>query len=540
MLMNLLYKHKSSFTYLLLIFVTFVATISFLPLDVNDPNPDSGIFLYMGQQILKGGTLYRDLWDNKGPVLYYINALALFISPGSMWGLYLYEFLSLFIAVTLGYLVMNKAFGRIPAIVASIIWPLSLFYLNSFGGGNVTEEYSLPLSFAALYFYLRSRNSKSGLFYIFLVGVTFSLSFFLRPNNTGMQVTIALLIFFSGIITRSFYLLLKQILAYALGTIVIIAAVLLYFHWMNALGDFYDSFIRYNSVYSTTTLGDRISSLLFGLRLLSPSGLPLIAIAAWFIAVFTAINGTKLGESQRVLILVSVIGIPVEFLLSSISSLMFDHYYICWLPVFAILTSFFLYGLISNFSDSSIIFCKRQIRLSHIWVLGLLVAMSCLAIVKIPDRVGKFISTSRQSNVVVEGIRDNLKDEQYLLMWGAAAYFNLATGMKSPTRYFHQLPFYVCGYRTEEMIEEFLDDIKQKKPLIVDTSSTDISFAPIDNNERKKWEYRNLAGHRDESCKNSPKMEELFEYINSRYTPVYTFKKNKWKIYQFDDNKGKS
>jgi hypothetical protein len=166
--------------------------------------------------------------------------------------------------------------------------------------------------------------------------------------------------------------------------------------------------------------------------------------------------------------------------------------------------------------------------------------MSVLAIVKIPARVEKFISTSGQRNVIVEGIRDNLKDEQYLLMWGAAAYFNLVTNIKSPTRYFHQLPFYVCGYRTEEMIEEFLDDIKQKKPLIVDTSSTDESFTPIDKNDRKKWKYRNLAGYRDGSCMISPKMEEALEYINSRYNLVYTFKKNKWKIYQFDDDKQRS
>ena len=544
MLIKTISRLRSIYIYLLLIFTTLISGISFLPFKAYYPNTDSGIFLYMGQQILNGSILYRDLWDNKGPVLYYINALALLIGGGSIWGLYFIEFLSLLIAVAMGYLVMEKAFSRIPAIFASIIWPLALFYVGGIdsanGGGNFTEEYALPFSFAALYLFLRSRNSSSSTLYIFLIGVVFSLSFLLRPNNTGMQISVALVIFISGVLTRSFYMLVKQILAYALGSIVVLIAVVLYFQWMNALGDFYDSFIRYNYVYSSSTLSDRISSLLFGLRLLSPTGLPLIAIAAWIIGVCTIINRPNWKEWQTALLSAAVIGLPVEFVLSSTSGLTYFHYYICWLPVFAILTSFFIFGLITNFSSTRVNLFKRKINLSHIWVLGLFIAMSGLALVKAPRTLEKFISSSKQKSPIVEEIRKSMKGEKYLLIWGTDSYFNFVTKMKSPTRYFHQLPFYVCAYRTDKMIEEFLDDIIQKKPLIVDMSPNTPFVLPLDKNERKKWKYVEFTDKKNESCTMSPKMEEVLEYIDSRYKLVDTIEVNKWRIYQFDDDKQKS
>ena len=523
------------YIYILLIFVGLIAGISFLPPDAKNPDVDSGVFLYIGQQILNGDILYKDLWDHKGPIIYHINALGLLIGNDSVWGLYFIEFLLLLIAIIMGYLTIRNAFGRIPAIFASIIWPLSLFYIND-KGGNFTEEYSLPLSYAALYLYLRSRNSSRSLIYIFFIGVMFSISFLLRPNNTGIQISIALMIFISGILTRSYYKLIKQIIAYALGSIVVLVGTVLYFQKMGALGDFFDQFIKFNTVYSATTLTDRVSAILFGLKLLSPSGLSLVAIVAWITSVFTIIDRSNLDEKQTALISVAVIGLPVEFILSSTSGLTWFHYYICWLPIFAVLTSFFAFELIRHFSCMRTNLFKREINLSYIWILAFSIAMLSPVVVKIPDRIEKFISSSRLESPVVEGVRTSLNGEKYLLMWGSEPYFNFITKMKSPTRYLHQLPFYVCGYRTEEMIDEFFDDIKRTKPLIIDTSSTDGYLAPFDKKEREKWVYMDFTGKKSKNCTFHPKMEEVYEYINSKYKLVHHIDRYGWNIYQYRDD----
>src|SRR5574338_310520 len=50
------------------------------------PNRDGGLFMYMGDQLLEGKVLYTDIWDNKGPLIFYLNALGLFLGKGYRWG----------------------------------------------------------------------------------------------------------------------------------------------------------------------------------------------------------------------------------------------------------------------------------------------------------------------------------------------------------------------------------------------------------------------------------------------------------------------
>src|SRR5258706_3992581 len=53
------------------------------------PGRDGGIFLYIGSLILKGKLPYLDVWGNKGPLVFYINDLWLFLANGSRWGVWL-------------------------------------------------------------------------------------------------------------------------------------------------------------------------------------------------------------------------------------------------------------------------------------------------------------------------------------------------------------------------------------------------------------------------------------------------------------------
>src|SRR6478672_4582372 len=47
---------------------------------------DSGLFLHVGQRLLHGDVLYRDISDNKPPLVYWLNALGLLLGRGSPGG----------------------------------------------------------------------------------------------------------------------------------------------------------------------------------------------------------------------------------------------------------------------------------------------------------------------------------------------------------------------------------------------------------------------------------------------------------------------
>jgi hypothetical protein len=351
-----------------------------------------------------------------------------------------------------------------------------------------------------------------------------------------MQLSVAIYLLFTGIMTHRMYELLKQGIAFIIGAIVILTPVLLYFEWNNALGDFFDQFIRYNIVYSGSDWEHRIHEVYFGLTLFAPSGLTLIACTAWIIGIFYLRQKPAKTESHTALTAVAIIGFPVEIILSNFSYRNYVHYFILWLPVLAVLAGFFIFQLISNFSPSRFRLFKKGIAVSHMWVFAMLITISGITLGQVQYDI-KYIYQSRRKNPIAdtEMIRKNMVDTNYLLMWGAEASYNFFTKIRSPTRYVYQYPLYTCGYHTDEKIKELIDDIARSHPLIVDTSTTNDDAPPIDRNERSRWRDTVRPEWKTAGCELYPKMDEVFDYINSRYKLVGYTEKNKWKIYKYAD-----
>jgi hypothetical protein len=138
---------------LLVVVVTVLSQVA--PVYQPIPGRDQGVYLYIGRQILEGKIPYRDVWDHKGPVIYYINALGLFIAK-SVWGIWLLEVVSLFTAALFGYLALRLIFDKATALSCSVLWLVATMPILI--SGNEVEEYSLPLQFASVYLYLRSEK----------------------------------------------------------------------------------------------------------------------------------------------------------------------------------------------------------------------------------------------------------------------------------------------------------------------------------------------------------------------------------------------
>jgi hypothetical protein len=50
---------------------------------------DPWLFAYYGRRLLEGARLYTDIWDNKPPGIFWLNALGLRLAGGSIWGVWL-------------------------------------------------------------------------------------------------------------------------------------------------------------------------------------------------------------------------------------------------------------------------------------------------------------------------------------------------------------------------------------------------------------------------------------------------------------------
>jgi len=73
-------KHRDRIViYLILFAVVVPVLIHVSPMFITFPSRDSGVFMYIGKGILSGNIPYRDYWDHKGPVIYFINALGMLL-----------------------------------------------------------------------------------------------------------------------------------------------------------------------------------------------------------------------------------------------------------------------------------------------------------------------------------------------------------------------------------------------------------------------------------------------------------------------------
>ena len=120
------------------------------PANMTLPSRDSGVFLYIGWRLLHGDLPYRDVWDHKPPLIYFVDALGISLTPASLWGVWILQFLFLFFTLLIIYKLLDQEFGLYAALAGIIVLTSGL--LTILEKGNVTEEYALV--FQALCFCL--------------------------------------------------------------------------------------------------------------------------------------------------------------------------------------------------------------------------------------------------------------------------------------------------------------------------------------------------------------------------------------------------
>jgi len=506
-----------------------VVLLQYAPVCAKVPGRDAGVFLYVGDQVLNGGIPYLDVWDHKPPVIYFINAFGLLVGGGSVWGVWLLEFLALYSAALVGFVLMRRAFGVLPAVVATVVWVLSIGLLHTYG--NLTEEFALPLIFAVLYLFWEAEKRGSYHWRGFLIGALAAVCFLLKPNvvSVPLSIGILLLIAFGSRRWRSAAANLSTVV---LGAACVVAAVLVYLAANNALSAFVEQVVRYNLVYPTTTLYSKLDSLFVGLSALSRSGLAVIGLAAWVAGVLLVWRRREDVQSVKPLLYVCLIALPLEFLLTAILGRPYTHYYYAWLPVLAVLVAFFCYYVMTGFAPAVKAFKVGRVvvTLGGLWLLAFLVAMSFQPATSIVHRTAACIADAGGEGChstwcqAVEYVTEQTEEGDYVLVWGAEASVNFLAHRQAPTRYVYQYPLYHPRYTNEDIADEFLGDIMLNKPaLIIDTSPTNGAVPPIDSGAREEWASTHTLRW----------MDDVFEYIASEYEAVATVGAGRWVVYRY-------
>ena len=295
---------------------------------------DSGIFQEMGVCLAQGGTPYVDLFDHKGPILWFIQALGIWISP--RWGIAFLQSLSLFATLIIWYktaqLITEKP-------VLSIVSSLSgLFFLLAFyQRGNLCEEWCLPFISLPIYLYFR-RWKKDQTFHptythldSFLIGLCVGIIAMIRLNNTAPTIGFVLWHFIACIKHKEYKRLWIDIAANCIGIAIVFVICTLFFlikgGWTGVYEMVYGT-ILFNFEYYNTHID-------YEIILKLKNTLPVIGF------IFTAIIICIFDKKHITISYPTTISYILSFL--AIGGNGFVHYMIIFIPLF-IATTCLLYN----------------------------------------------------------------------------------------------------------------------------------------------------------------------------------------------------
>lgn len=243
-------KYALLFALALMAVLAFSTTTS--PIYSGQEGFDSAIFKTVGLAVLEGKTPYVDIFDHKGPVLYFINALGQALIPGSL-GIFFLQIWSLFAAFVFIYQSARLFVGPLLSGLVTVLCVLLLFVTMQ--GGNLCEEWELLAVAPALYaclLYQRSdlsprRTFRTGL----ILGAAFAFCFFIRPNDAvSLPGGMAFGLFLFLLIEKQFRALLPYLFSFLLGLAAVTLPILWYFASRGALDGLYYGLIGHNLLYS--------------------------------------------------------------------------------------------------------------------------------------------------------------------------------------------------------------------------------------------------------------------------------------------------
>ena len=255
---------KKFFDPLLVLLQSIIVSLAFLtfsPAIIPVPHRDSGIFLFIGSQILKGKVLYQQTWDNKQPLLYVLNALGLWLGKGSAWGVWAVELILFLAAFTGLYFLIHKKTSRLNSFLFSLAVFLTIYQIMS---GNFSEEYAVcfQTGILILFFlvYLSTQSKTSRNLSAFGMGLLGGISFGLKQTYIDVFVAVGLLLLFLAILKKEKHYLLDLVWMVT-GFLVINLVIMIYFACHNALNDYIVNAFLLNKYYSSQGLLEWIQAL---------------------------------------------------------------------------------------------------------------------------------------------------------------------------------------------------------------------------------------------------------------------------------------
>lgn len=461
---------------------------------LDDLHVDGTVFAYGGSRILKGDLPYRDFWDHKPPGVFYLNALAFAIFGTDAWAVW---YLNVLWALALGggtYLLLSRMTSFRYALTGTVILLCLSLHPRFNEGLNLTEFYALLPAVLAL-LALERHHSRPSAFSRLLLGTSLAAAFLLKHTAIGTPLACILVAAWLEVRVRGPVRAARSLAVMSLPPVVVILALVLYWHLHDALVDLYDATVRFNllyaqggltakSVYATTRkiAGDSRTGPLF---LVSVGGM-VAALASTYPSSRSDPGVPRPAPKRGVhpVFAAAFLALGLEVLAISATGRDFMHYYLSVIPALCTSVAYFFPAKSRSPVTPTAHTTTPPINpvaLAGILIWGLLAVT--LDYIRPPaSSVDLFIERAIQRYPLrtnVGKLLSSLADEKTtLLYWGIGAELNFETRLPSPSRYLYYIPLFVEGFDSSQRWGELIADL-QAHPNAILISQWESGFAPM-------------------------------------------------------------
>lgn len=221
---------------------------------------DANCYFTVGKSILSGKIPYKDLLDQKGPFLYFIQMIGALISYKSFGGIFILEVFASFFFLFISYSTLKMLYPR--TVLYLIPCSAIIIYGSTcFSYGDSAEEFSLPLLSYGLYLCVTYMSKKRPIKRVefFFLGVAVSCVFWIKFTLVGFFISLYLWFFYILVKRKDWKSLIALIRDSLFGFMIVSLGILVYYYLNDAIYDlfhvyFYTNIFSYNHSSTPMTI----------------------------------------------------------------------------------------------------------------------------------------------------------------------------------------------------------------------------------------------------------------------------------------------
>lgn len=448
-------------------FVCFI--ISFLfsiklclsPFNALEPYTDSSVFLYIGKSMHNGMIPYKDLFDHKGIVLYFIEYLGYSVGLGNKIGVWIIELINVYVTTLFFYHIARLFSSSKIVCCLSTYLVIVLSTLSFFEGGNLVEEYALPWISLSLYIVIKFFITKTyKAWHIIALGVGFTIVLFLRVNMVGVWAPLILAVIVHLIRNKRITEILKCALLFVAGCLCVFVPIMVYLLSTNSLKDMIDYYIVLNLSY--TGAHSRRGIITFIFDCISTAG-----ISIFFIVYALCV------QYKNKIIWLNLITLFFAYISAAISGRSYLHYGIILIPFFIIPSTLTIFPFMEKTKSISIFIKKRSVVVSVIILCLLCISLHPVIYVK-----NNMTATHNQDSLQ-DYLLTNTNENDDVLILGNSVLKNINSNRYTKNKFFYQEPPIDVS---DKLYEEFITELGSKSSDYIINLKSDDS---LDKSEKK-------------------------------------------------------